>query len=145
MAKFSGFLVDYVEGKDRVATQGLVHRIANAARARGATTKSKLYPNSGGSYRLWVDNASVDVLNAALWPLCGCSQCAENTVDTKPVTPTNTGPPVEDALLTLRKVVSTLNAVVEQLEAARAINNALRNEIARLSAKARSAMVVYGD
>ena len=136
----SGFLVDLGPALGWKGRFGAFKAVTNKIRNEGYPVTRKRYGSLGATYRAYIEAVPTSVVRKAF-----DMTLTNVTTTTTKAKPTNNGPPIEDNLVTLRKVVSTLNAVVEQLEAARAINNALRSEIARLSVKARSAMVVYGD
>ena len=122
---YSGFIIDWLKDNGLPVTTSSGQRLGRAARKAGCRVYQTRY-HKENRWRTYMEAAPVDVLRAAV-----------NLHTPEPETP--------DAVAQLRQLVSTLNAVVDQLEAERAVSNALRLELARLSVKARSAMVVYGD
>lgn len=101
-------------------------------------TTLKKHPKSGLP-RWYVETADVATLDAVI--LGNLSASKVSVVVPKPARVPKT-PSLADEL---RAVVTTLNRVVEELEKERGTNSLLRQEVARLSAASRRAMVVYGD
>jgi hypothetical protein len=134
---YTGFLMDWLRAHDIDPSPSNTNKLSHRVSAAGYNVVKKALLNS--VFRTHITDVPVWVLEKAMG------------IDTSPtlgplsvhVKPTNGDRP--DAVAQLRQLVSTLNVVVDQLEAERAVSNSLRHELARLSTRARSAMVVYGD
>lgn len=139
---YTGFLTNWLKETYPHFT-GADRRAAAAKMAWGLPpyVKREFKPGLPGYGRgIWLEHVPVSTLRALV-------EIKRSRLPKRPgAIPMTVPPPTTSALVAeLRAMVNTINALVEAMEEDQRTISELRNEVARLSVKARKAMVVYGD